>query len=390
MPFSKVDSTPESPPDNTCAEDLQTPLPLVSSPQSTPTASKTLPPWWSLRNTTVPDRYGFPASSGSDSDHPTYSQAMAGPDHNAWRKAMEEEFESLLQHNVGTLVDTPPGANILGGMWLFNRKHDEFNRITWYKARWVVFGDHQIKGFDFDDTYALVRKIDSLRMLLALAVTHKLTVIQFDVVTAFVNGVMQDVVHCCQVQGFIHPTFKHRVWVLNKSFYGTGKAAQRWQQHFGKTTLRFNLHACDSDSAVNVLKDSQGVLIIHLHVDDTLVFCDSPKLLNEFECFISKSYDLKWTRRPTLYLGIKLDFSDDHSSIKISRPQYVEIISERFGMMNCSAAKSPLPCRTSLVTGTVEEVEAAKDIPYQQLVGCLQCIASCKRPEISYAVSQLS
>lgn len=344
----------------------------------------------SSRNVSVPDRYGFSATTGTDSDHPTYAQAMGGPDHLAWRKAMQEEFDSLLQHDVGTLVDPPEGANILGGMWVFNRKRDEFNRITRYKARWVVFGNHQIKGFDYNDTYASVGKVDSLRILLALAVAKKLIIVQFDVVTAFLNGDMKDVVHCRQVQGFINPTLKHRVWLLNKSLYGTRQAARRWQQHFGNTTLKFELKACDSDSAVYVLLDSRGLLLIHLHVDDALVFCDSQKLLTEFEHFINNAYDLKWTRKPTLYLGLKLDIAEDKSSIKVSQPQYVESVLERFCLVNCNPAKSPLPQRLSLVTGTPEEVEVAKDVPYQQLVGCLQWIASSTRPDISYAVSQLS
>lgn len=89
----------------------------------------------STRSTVVPDWYGFSATTGTDSNHPTYAQAMAGPDRLAWRKAMEEEFALLLQHDVGTLVDPPAGANIVGGMWVFNRKRDAFNQIVRYKAR---------------------------------------------------------------------------------------------------------------------------------------------------------------------------------------------------------------------------------------------------------------
>lgn len=112
----------------------------------------------------MPDRLGFAATLGRDSDHPTYQEAMSGPDQKAWRAAMEEEFDSLVEHSVGSLVDPPPNANIIGGMWIFNR-------IVRFKARWVVFGNHQIKGVDYMDTYASVRKIDSLRLLLAVAVS---------------------------------------------------------------------------------------------------------------------------------------------------------------------------------------------------------------------------
>lgn len=99
-------------------------------------------------------RYGFSASdiSSAEHDHPTYSQAMKGPERGAWMQACKEEFDSLLQHNVGTLVDPPDGANVLGGMWRLARKRDEHNRIVRYKARWVAFGNHQIKGLDYNET----------------------------------------------------------------------------------------------------------------------------------------------------------------------------------------------------------------------------------------------
>lgn len=58
-------------------------------------------------------------------------------------------------------------------------------------------------------------------------------------------------------------------------------------------------------------------------------------------------------------------------------------------MVNCKPVKSPLPHRTTLVPGTSEDIEEAKDLPYQSLVGSLGWIASTTRPDITYAVSQL-
>lgn len=95
---------------------------------------------------------------------------MNAPDHKVWEAAMSDEFQSLTEHSLGTLVDPPPGANILGGMWIFNKERDGFSRIVRFKAHWVVFGKHQIKGINYLDTYASVGTIDSLRILLAIAV----------------------------------------------------------------------------------------------------------------------------------------------------------------------------------------------------------------------------
>lgn len=132
-----------------------------------------------------------------------------------------------------------------------------------------------------------------------------------------------------------------------------------------------------------------GFLAIHLHVDDSMIFADSTDLLAAFKTFICGKYELKWTTKPVLYLGIKLSFHEN-GSISISQPQYVESVLERFAMTNCNIAKSPLPGNLFLSPATDEEVKNAKDLPYQSLVGSLQWLASTTRPDIAYAVSQVA
>lgn len=112
---------------------------------------------------------------------------------------MDNKFEAFTHHNVGTLVDKPEGANLWGGMWIFSRKRDKYHQIIKHKARWVIFGNHQIQGVDYFDTYASVGKSDSLRILLSIAATNGWDIIQFDIFTAFSNGDMKDLVYCRQV-----------------------------------------------------------------------------------------------------------------------------------------------------------------------------------------------
>lgn len=273
-------------------------------------------------------------------------------------------------------------------MWRLTRKRDEHNRITRHKARWVAFGNHQIKGLDYEETYASVGSVNSLRILIAMTAGNEWTVWQFDIVTAFLNGKMTEDVYIRQVKDFEHPTHPHRVWKLNQSLYGTKQAARCWQLDFNSSVEKFNLKPCPSDSAVYTLKDERGTLIVHLHVDDSLVFCSSKTMMLDFQSFLDSQYQVKWNTNPTLYLGIKLNITP--TSTIISQPHYIENKLEEFGMSNCSMAKSPLPSKTILVPGSEEEIRAAADLPYHSLVGSLQWLAHTTRPDISYAVSQLS
>lgn len=146
---------------------------------------------------------------------------MKGPDKQAWQAARSDEFEFLLQHNVGTLVVPPADENVLGGIWFVSEKRDEFDRVFRYKERWVVFGNHQIEGIVFQDTYASVGKVDSLHILIALSVLNNFLIHQFNIKTTFLNRDMKDAVYCLQVTAFTDKLNAHKVWLLNKSFYGT-------------------------------------------------------------------------------------------------------------------------------------------------------------------------
>lgn len=119
-----------------------------------------------------------------------------------------------------------------------------------------------------------------------------------------------------------------------------------------------------------------------------MVFCSNPDLIAEFRIFLDSQYKVKWTTSTTLYLGIRLSILPN--STTISQPHYTESKLEEFGMSNCTMAKSPLPAKTILAAGTPDEIAAAAELPYQNLVGSLQWLSHTTRPDIAYAVSQLS
>lgn len=212
-PISPPVTLPESQPELAVATDPIPDTPLLTTPEENlidssdanlgptpPTLTPPLtenPPRRSSRTTTAPTRYGFVASVGEDTNNnPAYEDAMKGPDRDRWKAAMDDELDSFCHHNVGTLVEPPSDANILGGMWVLSRPCDEHHRIIKYKARYLVFGNHQVYGMDFTDTYTSVGWSDSMRILLAIAIAKGWVLMQFDIKTAFLNGDMRDLVFC--------------------------------------------------------------------------------------------------------------------------------------------------------------------------------------------------
>ena len=115
----------------------------------------------------------------------SYDEAMASPEANNWQEAMQSEYDSLSENNTWDITDLPEGKRIIGGKWVFNKKFDKDNDLTKYKARYVARGFSQIEGVDYTETFSPTARLNSVRMLMQVAVQHDLLLHQMDVDSIF-------------------------------------------------------------------------------------------------------------------------------------------------------------------------------------------------------------
>jgi len=104
------------------------------------------------------------AANPSDSDPRSYREALNSPLYKHWKSAMQEDYASLMEINAFTLIKHTESKPI-GCKWVYKTKHYPDGMLR-YKARLVVKGYEQVKGVDFDETYASVGKLTTLRYLL--------------------------------------------------------------------------------------------------------------------------------------------------------------------------------------------------------------------------------
>ena len=88
------------------------------------------------------------------------------------------------------------------------------------KACLVAQGYSQMEGVDYDETFALVARMESIKILLPLACHLKFKFYQMDVKTTFLNGFLKEDVYVAQPKGFIDPHFLDHVLYLKKELYG--------------------------------------------------------------------------------------------------------------------------------------------------------------------------
>ena len=127
-------------------------------------------------------------------------------------------------NNVWNLVPAPEGNSIIGNKWVFWNKLDESGSVIRNKARLVAQGYNQQEGIDFDETYAPVAHLKSIRMLLAFASAKDFKLYQMDVKCVFLNDYIKEEVYVHQPPGFEDPAHLEHVYKLNKLFYGLKQA----------------------------------------------------------------------------------------------------------------------------------------------------------------------
>lgn len=148
------------------------------------------------------------AATHQDDDPKTYREAIDSPQSEKWIDAMKEQLASIQKTKVWKESALPEGRKSIGSTWGFRTKRNEAGEIYRYKARIVAQRFSQVPGLDYDETYAPVSRLTSLRVFLTIATVEDLVVHQLDIQTAFLNGLIDRELYL-RVLAQLRPTGRH-------------------------------------------------------------------------------------------------------------------------------------------------------------------------------------
>ncbi|GJX54022.1 putative ribonuclease H-like domain-containing protein [Tanacetum coccineum] len=161
-------------------------------------------------------------------DHPVeqiIGYLNSAPQTRRMTKNLEEQVEPKK-----TLVDLPNGKRPIGTKWVFWNKKDERGIMIKNKLRLVAQGYTQEEGIDYDEVFALVARIEAIRLFLAYASFKDFMVYQMDATSAFLYGKIEVEVYICQPPGFEDPYFPDKVYKVEKVLYGLHQAPRAWYE----------------------------------------------------------------------------------------------------------------------------------------------------------------
>jgi hypothetical protein len=145
---------------------------------------------------------------------------MEAERHAAWHVAMQSEMDAVEKNRTWELGDLRRCHNVITLKLVFKLKRDEAGAIVKHKAQLVARGFMQWEGIDFNDTFAPVAQMESVRLLFALATQEGWRVHHMDVKSAFLSGDLKEEVYVHQPPGFVIPDKEGKVLHLRKALYG--------------------------------------------------------------------------------------------------------------------------------------------------------------------------
>lgn len=306
-----------------------------------------------------------------------------------WNEALQKELKAMESNEVYDWATLPRGRRAVTSKLLFTTKTHADGSLDKLKVRLVARGYSQVEGLDYEETFAPVLKYPSMRVFVANAASKGLKVHQMDVTTAFLNGVLLEDIYMRPPPGLKVPGKEGMVWKLKKSLYGLKQSPRVWNAHIdGTLTKVMGFTRCKSDTCLYIKGEGENKVYLGVYVDDLLIATGNMDALAYTKKVLTETYHMTDVGLAKKFLGIEVEHQPD-GSIKLHQNAYVRKILETYEMANCKAASTPFVPRTRLVPREKGEGEPLEK-PFRELVGSLMYLTTSTRPDLAFAVSQLS
>lgn len=337
-------------------------------------------------------------------------EALSSKEKDEWEEAILLEVESLIKNDTWEIVRKPDNQKAIGCRIVLTNKYCSDGSIAKRKARIVAKGYGQRYGVDYHRTFAPVARLESIRLMLALAAELGLTIWQFDVVTAFLNGYLEEEV-VMQVPDMLMslleklileknpiPEVKSKAQNmlkelraggnacrLNKALYGLRQAGRQWNIRLDAKLKKMGLTPTHGEPCLYQAHRERDVLLLLIYVDDILVTSQNVEWISEVKQQLAEDFEIKDLGPAEHCLG--LEIVQENHGIKLTQKGYTLDILARFGMEQCNTVATP-----SEVNAKQEELTNSKteSFPYRELVGALMYLAVATRPDIANTVSRLA
>ncbi|EOY19976.1 Retrotransposon protein, unclassified, putative [Theobroma cacao] len=303
-----------------------------------------------------------------------------------WKKAMNSEMKMIEKNNTWVLVNRPDNQHVIGLKWIFKIKLNSDGLVNKYKARLVVKGYAQVYGVDYNETFSLVARHDTIRMLATLVAREGWRIYHLNVKFAFLNGILTEDIYVEQPEGYVEKGSEDKVCKLAKALYGLKLARRAWYERMDEHFKKQGFQRSVSESTLYV-KSSEGfvLLIVALYMDDLLITDPDNHHLAEFKSQMMCEFEMIDLGLMSYFLGMEVVQAKDH--VSLHQTKYAKDLLKRFQMSFCKSVGTSLSfgAKFSKEDGCAK----ANGQIYRSIIGSLLYLLV-TRPDIMFATCLLS
>ncbi|RVW25377.1 Retrovirus-related Pol polyprotein from transposon TNT 1-94 [Vitis vinifera] len=236
------------------------------------------------------------------------------------RRQYKMRLMHLRRMGTWTITDLPVGKRPVGCKWIFTIKYKADGSVERFKARLVARGFTQSYGIDYQETFAPVAKLNTIRILLSLAVNQDWCLQQLDIKNAFLNGDLEEEVYMEIPPGFEESMAKNQ-----------------------------------ADHTLFVKKSHAGKLaILIVYVDDIILSGNDMGELQNLKKYLSEEFEVKDLGNLKYFLGMEVARS--RKGIVVSQRKYILDLLKETGMLGCKPIDTPMDSQKKL--GIEKEMSA--------------------------------
>ncbi|MBW0527818.1 hypothetical protein O181_067533 [Austropuccinia psidii MF-1] len=278
-----------------------------------------------------------------------FHQAMKSHLHQHWEDSIKKELDNMEKHQVWSPATLTENTKPLSTNWVFKCNTNKDGNLTKFKSRLCVQGFHQKEGIDYGDVFSPTGRSTSLRLLLTLCHLNGFTIEQMDVECTFLNGKPDKDLYILRPNGYTkHQPSKY--FILNQLLYGLKQSPQCWHKELKNALKSIGLNAAHTDPCLYHSTNQNKPMWLFIHESELLSIPTTS--------VSSKTNQLTTFWKSSISLTLKL-------------------------------TSSPLPgnCKSFRDLPTQETTHPFN---YQRVIGLLQYLVQCTRPDLAYSTSFLS
>jgi hypothetical protein len=193
---------------------------------------------------------------------------------------------------------------------------------------------------DFEETFAPVARLESIRILLAYAAHHSFKLFQMDVKSAFLNGPIKKEVYVEQLPGSEDDRYLDHVYKLSKALYELKKAPKAWYECLRDFLISNAFKVGKADPTLFMKTCNGDLFVCQIYVDDIIFGSINQKSCEEFSRVMMQKFEMSMMGELTYFLGFQVKQLKDGTLI--SQTKYTQDLLKKFGMKDAKPAKTPM------------------------------------------------